>query len=58
MLEPLRVVSIGPITTATAVKRGLRVDATAAQSTLPGLVDALAASFTEAAVVGRGRAEQ
>jgi uroporphyrinogen III methyltransferase/synthase len=45
MLEPLRVVSIGPITTATAIKRGLRVDATATQSTLPGLVDALAASF-------------
>jgi uroporphyrinogen III methyltransferase/synthase len=54
LLAPLRVVSIGPITTKTAEKRGLRVDATAAEYTLPGLVDALVASF-EAAVRGGAR---
>jgi uroporphyrinogen III methyltransferase/synthase len=42
LLARPRVASIGPITTATAEARGLRVDVTAAESTLPGLVRALA----------------
>jgi uroporphyrinogen III methyltransferase/synthase len=40
LLARARVVSIGPITTAAAEKRGIRVDATAAVSTLDGLMDA------------------
>jgi uroporphyrinogen III methyltransferase/synthase len=40
-----RVASIGPVTTATALARGVRVDVTATQYTVPGLVDALAESF-------------
>jgi uroporphyrinogen III methyltransferase/synthase len=44
-LAGVRVASIGPVTTQTAVARGLRVDVTAPQSTLPGLVRALEASY-------------
>ena len=36
------VASIGPVTTAAAQKRGVRVDVEAAEFTIPGLVDALA----------------
>ena len=39
------VASIGPITTETARRRGLRVDVTAPQHTIPGLVSALEAHF-------------
>jgi uroporphyrinogen III methyltransferase/synthase len=39
------VASIGPVTTATALARGVRVDVTATQYTVRGLVDALAESF-------------
>ena len=42
LLARPRVASIGPITTATALARGLRVDVTALEYTLPGLVQALA----------------
>jgi uroporphyrinogen III methyltransferase/synthase len=42
LLSRPRIASIGPITTATARGRGLRVDVTAAEYTLPGLVRALA----------------
>jgi uroporphyrinogen III methyltransferase/synthase len=45
LLRQLRLASIGPITTSTAEKRGLRVDVTAAVYTLPGLIDALEASY-------------
>ncbi len=39
------VASIGPITTETARKRGLRVDVTATEQTIPGLVQAIEAHF-------------
>ena len=42
------VASIGPITTATAERRGLRVDVTAAEHTVPGLVRALEDHFARA----------
>jgi uroporphyrinogen III methyltransferase/synthase len=42
LLARTRVASIGPITTETARARGLRVDVTASEYTLPGLVGALA----------------
>jgi uroporphyrinogen III methyltransferase/synthase len=45
LLARPRVASIGPITTATALARGLRVDVTAAEYTLPGVVRALAESY-------------
>jgi uroporphyrinogen III methyltransferase/synthase len=45
LLAGPRVASIGPVTTATAVERGLRVDVTAAEYTVPGLVQALEESF-------------
>ncbi|HEY8041915.1 MAG TPA: uroporphyrinogen-III synthase [Polyangiaceae bacterium] len=45
LLSAPRVASIGPITTAAALARGLRVDVTAAQYTVPGLVRALADSY-------------
>ncbi len=38
-----RVVSIGPVTSATAREEGLRVDAEATEHTIPGLVEALLA---------------
>jgi uroporphyrinogen III methyltransferase/synthase len=41
LLGPLRIAVIGPVTGDTARARGLRVDVTAAQYTLPGLVRAL-----------------
>jgi uroporphyrinogen III methyltransferase/synthase len=45
LLAGPRIASIGPVTTATAVGRGLRVDVTARQYTVPGLIDALAQSY-------------
>jgi uroporphyrinogen III methyltransferase/synthase len=45
LLSHTCVASIGPITTATAEKRGLRVDVTAGEHTLPGLVRALESQF-------------
>jgi uroporphyrinogen-III synthase len=39
------VVSIGPVTSATAVERGLRVDAEAEQHTIDGLVTTLLSAF-------------
>jgi len=45
LLARLRIASIGPVTTATACARGLRVDVTAAEYTVPGLLQALAASY-------------
>jgi len=42
LLSRPRIASIGPITTETARARGLRVDVTASEYTLPGLVQALA----------------
>jgi uroporphyrinogen III methyltransferase/synthase len=44
-LARVRVATIGPVTTATARERGLRVDVTAAEYTVPGLVRALAESY-------------
>jgi len=44
-LHRLRVASIGPVTTETAQSHGLRVDVTAAEFTVPGLVRALAESW-------------
>lgn len=41
------VASIGPITTATAERRGIRVDVTAEQFTVPGLVGALEKHFAK-----------
>ena len=41
LLAPVTVASIGPITSATAEKRGLTVSVTATESTTPGLVAAL-----------------
>jgi uroporphyrinogen III methyltransferase/synthase len=46
-LEPLTIASIGPITTATAERLGLRVDVTASRYTNAGLVSALRAHFTQ-----------
>jgi uroporphyrinogen III methyltransferase/synthase len=45
LLARTRVASIGPITTQTARKRGLRVDVIASEYTVPGLIRALAASY-------------
>jgi len=45
LLAGPKVASIGPITTETARGRGLRVDVTAAQYTVLGLIQALAASY-------------
>ena len=45
LLRPLRVASIGPITTKAAEGRGVRVDVTAHEFTVLGLIDALEASF-------------
>jgi len=45
LLAKTTVASIGPITTETAKKRGIRVDVTAAEYTLPGLVSALEKHF-------------
>jgi uroporphyrinogen III methyltransferase / synthase len=45
LLARPRIASIGPVTTATALERGLRVDVTARQYTVPGLVEALVESY-------------
>lgn len=45
LLAKTTVASIGPITTETAKKRGIRVDVTAAEYTIPGLVSALEKHF-------------
>jgi len=45
LLAHPRIASIGPVTTETARARGLRVDVTAAEYTLPGVVRALAESY-------------
>ena len=45
LLAGVRVASIGPITSETAAKRGIRVDREAATYTVPALVEALEASF-------------
>jgi uroporphyrinogen III methyltransferase/synthase len=45
LLANTTVASIGPITTETARRRGLRVDVTASEHTIPGLVAALEAHF-------------
>jgi uroporphyrinogen III methyltransferase/synthase len=47
LLAAVRVASIGPVTTATATGRGLRVDVTAREYTVTGLVDALVASYSD-----------
>jgi len=45
LLGGVRVASIGPVTTETARARGVRVDVTAREYTVPGLVEALAKSY-------------
>jgi uroporphyrinogen III methyltransferase/synthase len=45
LLARARIASIGPVTTATAVERRLRVDVTAAEYTVPGLLRALEESW-------------
>jgi uroporphyrinogen III methyltransferase/synthase len=45
LLSGVRIASIGPVTSVTASRRGLRVDITAAESTVPGLVQALEESW-------------
>jgi uroporphyrinogen III methyltransferase/synthase len=45
LLAGVRVASIGPITSETAAKRGIRIDRQAAMYTVPALVEALEASF-------------
>jgi uroporphyrinogen III methyltransferase/synthase len=45
LLAGLRVASIGPVTTRTAAGLGLRVDVTAREYTVPGLLEALAESY-------------
>jgi uroporphyrinogen III methyltransferase/synthase len=45
LLAGSRIASIGPVTTVTAQGRGLRVDVTARQYTVPGLVEALVESY-------------
>lgn len=47
LLRHTTVASIGPITTATAEAHGIKVDITAEDYTLPGLVSALEAHFSE-----------
>jgi len=46
LLEGTRVACIGPVTADTARKRGLRVDAEAAEYTIPGLVEAVTGLLT------------
>jgi uroporphyrinogen III methyltransferase/synthase len=45
IVSPLRVAAIGPVTADTARELGLRVDAVAAEHTIPGLVEALEKLF-------------
>jgi uroporphyrinogen III methyltransferase/synthase len=47
LLARVRVASIGPVTSDTARSRGLRVDVEARESTVPGLIRALAESYTK-----------
>ena len=47
LLAKTCVASIGPITTETAKKRGIRVDVMAAEYTIPGLVTALEKHFAK-----------
>jgi uroporphyrinogen III methyltransferase/synthase len=47
MLAGARVASIGPVTTRAAQERGVRVDVTAREYTVTGLVEALVAQFAE-----------
>lgn len=54
LLRSTRVASIGPITTASAVARGVRVDITARTYTVPGLVEALEESYRVRPVPGGG----
>jgi uroporphyrinogen III methyltransferase/synthase len=53
LLSRTCVASIGPVTTDTARARGLRVDVTADEYTLPGLVRALARRFSATALPAR-----
>jgi uroporphyrinogen III methyltransferase/synthase len=46
-LAPLRVASIGPVTSETARGCGIRVDATASEFTVPGLIRALSLSWPD-----------
>jgi len=46
LLDKTCVVSIGPVTTATAEKWGLHVSATASPHTIPGLIDAMIGALT------------
>jgi uroporphyrinogen III methyltransferase/synthase len=55
LLGRVLVASIGPVTSETARARGLKVDVTAATSTAPGLVAALAAASRDAWERGRDR---
>jgi uroporphyrinogen III methyltransferase/synthase len=48
-----RVVSIGPVTSATALARGLRVDAEADPHTIDGLVATLLATLSRSGAPGR-----
>ena len=45
LLKRVRVATIGPVTTESARIRGVRVDVTAREYTVPGLVQALAESY-------------
>lgn len=47
LLSHTCVASIGPVTSATAEKRGVRVDVTASEFTVPGLIRALEQHFTK-----------
>jgi uroporphyrinogen III methyltransferase / synthase len=49
LLAPLLIASIGPVTSETATKLGMRVGLTAEESTLAGLVAAIEASLGRAA---------
>jgi len=49
LLTKVRVASIGPVTSETAKKRGVRVDVTAESYTLPALLDALERSYAKGA---------
>jgi uroporphyrinogen III methyltransferase/synthase len=53
LLAGVRVACIGPVTADTARSRGLRVDLTAAEYTVPGLVQALAESWGQSTVPAR-----
>jgi uroporphyrinogen-III synthase len=45
ILDGIRMASIGPVTSATLLELGLRVDIAAQEFTIPGLVAAIAKSF-------------